>query len=131
MDPKQAIISIAAKKRLNSRGAKSHPCRSSCSASNQSDHVPSSIRTRALMPSWDWQMLAFLGGTPSCLSTDHSSSRSTESEAFVRSIQQAYSGVGFIRASSCRHRTTNITSTGEHFSRKTLCSSGRMSSRSK
>lgn len=43
-------MSIVAKKRLNSSSARFHPCRSSWTTSSQSVHVPSSIRTCALIP---------------------------------------------------------------------------------
>ena len=70
----------AAKKMLNSNGDSTHPCRSPCVTSNHSESSPSSIRTLARIPLWNWPMISIItGGTPARASTFHNSSRSTES----------------------------------------------------
>ena len=70
----------AAKKMLNSNGDSTHPCRSPCVTSNHSESSPSSMRTLARIPSWNWRMTSIItDGTPARASTFHNSSRSTES----------------------------------------------------
>ena len=76
----RTTFSTAAKKMLNSSGDNTHPCRSPCSTSNQSEQTPSSGRTRALIPSWNCQMTVIIcGGTPMRVSTCHRRGRSTVS----------------------------------------------------
>ena len=48
----RTTFSTAAKKMLDNSGDNTHPCRSHCFTSNQSEQTPSSGRTQALIPSW-------------------------------------------------------------------------------
>ena len=123
-----ATHSTTVKNMLNSSGASTHPyLLRSCPTSNLSEHFPSSNRTHACMPSWNWRMTAsILGGTPKRARTSHKRVRSTESYVLVRSIKHKYTGVSFFRASSCSRRTTNIMSTVERWGLNPHCSSGRM-----
>ncbi|CAB1105118.1 unnamed protein product [Ectocarpus sp. CCAP 1310/34] len=126
-----ATMSIAAKNKLNSSGARLHPCRRPWPTSNHSEYCPSSIRTCALMPSWKWRMTASIfGGTPKRRSTSHSRSRPTESYALVRSTKHANTAVLFFLASSWSRWMANSMSSVDRCGRKPLCSSGRMPSRS-
>ena len=127
-----ATRSTAVKKVLNSSGASTHPCcLRPCRTSNLSEHSPSSSRTHACIPSWNWRMTAsILGGTPKRARTSHKRLRSTESYALVRSIKHMYKGVSSFRASSCSRRTANIMSSVERWGLNQHCSSGKMFSRS-
>ena len=76
----RTTFSTAAKKMLNSSGDNTHPCRSPCSTSTQSEQTPSSGHTQALIPSWNCRMTAIIcGGTPMRVSTCHRRVRSTVS----------------------------------------------------
>ena len=70
--------------------------------------------------------LIIRGGTPKRASTSHSSTRSTETYAFARSIKQISSEILLVRPSSCSLRTTNIISVVECWARKPHCSSGKV-----
>ena len=84
----RTTVSTAAKKMLNNSGDSTHPCRTPCSTSNQSEQTPSSGRKQALMPSWNCRMTAIIrGGTPMRVSTCHRRVRSTVSYAFWRSMK--------------------------------------------
>ena len=77
----------AAKNMLNSSGDSTQPCRSPCVTSNHSECSPSSVRTRARIPSWNWRItVSIFDRTPRRVRTSHSSSRSTESYAFCSKI---------------------------------------------
>ena len=103
-----------------------------CSAANHPEHTLSSIRTHARMPSWNGRMIEIMFcGTSKRTSTIQRRVRSSESYALVRSIKHTYSGNRFFRASSCSRRITNIISVIEQFGRKPLCSSGKISTRSR
>ncbi|CAM9172057.1 unnamed protein product [Sphacelaria rigidula] len=109
----RAISSAAGKEILNSSGDNSHPCRSALMTSNHSESSPSSLRTRACMPSWNGRMTFTISpGMPARTSTRHKSSRSTESRAFGRSMKHMYSCILRCRSSSWRRRTTNSMSSG-------------------
>ena len=89
--------------------ASTHPCLRPCPTTNLSERSPSSNRTHACMPLWNWRITAsILGGMPKRARTSHIRVRSTESYALVRSIKHKYKGVSFFCANSCSHRTTNI-----------------------
>ncbi|CAB1118243.1 unnamed protein product [Ectocarpus sp. CCAP 1310/34] len=78
----------SAKKMLNSSWDSTHPCRTPCVTKNQSDSSPSSMRTRARIPSWNWRMTSIsFAGIPALASTFHSISRSTGSYAFFKSTK--------------------------------------------
>ena len=76
----RTAFSTTAKKMLNKSGDNTHPCRNPCSTSNQSEKTPSSGRTQALIPSWNYRMTAVIcGGTPMRVSTCHRRVQSTVS----------------------------------------------------
>ena len=117
--------SIVAKNTLNSSGESTHPCRSPCATSNHSEHRPSSLRTHALIPSWNWRITSIIcGGVPKRASTCQSSVRSTESYAFCRSMKHRNSGARAFLPNSCGLRTANIISVVERCGRNPHCSSG-------
>ena len=121
----RTTFSTAAKKMLNNIVDKTHPCRSPCSASNQSEQTPSSDRTQALIPSWNCRMTAIIcGGTPMRVSTCHRRVRSTVSYAFWRSIKNIKRDTPAFRPISFSLRTTNIMSVVERSGRNPHCSSG-------
>ena len=65
---------------LNSSGANTHPCQTPCSTPNISEHSPSSNRTHAPMPSWNWRMTpSILGGMQKRAKTVYLRMRSTDS----------------------------------------------------
>ena len=98
----------AEKSTLNSHGDSTQPCRNPCVSSNHSECSPSSVRTRARMPSWKMRViLSILVATPERVSTSHSSSRLAESYAFCRSMKHTYTGVSLCRPNSCNRGTTN------------------------
>ena len=112
-----ATRSTAVKNMLNNSGASTHPCLRPCPTSNLCERSPSSNRTHACIPSWNWRMTAsILDGTPKRARTSHKRVRSTESYALVRSINRKYKGVSFFRASSYCRRTTTVMSTAERWS---------------
>ena len=99
----------AAKKMLNNSGDSTHPCRSPCSTSNQSEQTPSSGCTQALILLWNcWMTAMICGGTPMRVSTCHSRVRSTVSYAFWRSMKHMKRDTPAFRPISCGLRTTNI-----------------------
>ena len=121
----RTTFSTAANKMLNNSGYNTHPCRSPCSTSNQSEHTPSSGRTQALIPSWNCRMTAIIcGGTPMRVSTCHKRVRSTVSDAFWRSTKHIKRDTPGFRLISCSLRTTNIMSLVERSGRNPHCSSG-------
>ena len=107
----RSTFSTAAKRMLNNIGDNTHPCRSPCSTSDQSEQTPSSGRTQALIPTWKCQMTAIIyGGTPMQVSTCHIRVRSTVSYAFWRSMKHMKRDTLAFRPISCSLRTTNIIS---------------------
>ena len=48
------------------RGDNTHPCRSLSVTSNHSDCSPSSVRTRARMPSWNWRIMVSILYADAC-----------------------------------------------------------------
>ena len=122
----RTTVSTAAKKMLNNSGDSTHPCRSPCFTSNQSEQKPSSGRTQqALIPSWNYWMTAIIcGGTPMRVSTCHRRVRSTVSYAFWRSMKHMKRDTPTFGPISCSLRTTNIMSVVERFGRNPHCSSG-------
>ena len=78
---------------LDSSGDSTRPSRSPSMTSNDSECSPSSVRTQARMPLWNWRMtVSILAGTPKPVNTCHSSCRSTESHAFSKSMKHIYKG---------------------------------------
>ena len=73
-----------------------------------------------------------LCGTPKRASTNQKRVRSTELYALVRSTKHTHNGICFFRANSCNRQITNVISVVrvERFGRKSLCSSGRIPTRS-
>ena len=121
----RTTVSTAAKKMLNNSGDSTHPYRSPCSISNQSEQTPSSGRTQVLIPSWNYWMTAIIcGGTPMRVSSCHRRVRSTVSYAFWRSMKYMKRDTPAFRPISCSLRTTNIMSAVERFGRNPHCSSG-------
>ena len=53
----------AAKNMLNSNGDSTHPCRSPSETSNHSEGLPSSMRTLARIPSWNWRRTSVITDT--------------------------------------------------------------------
>ena len=126
----RTTVSTAAKKMLNNSGDSTHPCRSPCSTSNQSEQTPSSGRTQALIPSWNcWMTAIICGGTPMRVSACHRRVRSTVSYALWRSMKHMKRGTPAFRPISCSLRTTNIMSVVERLGRNPHCSSGNTHSR--
>ena len=112
-------------KMLNNSGDSTHPCRSPCSTSNQSEQTPSSGRIQALNPYWKcWVTASICGGTPMQVSTYHRRVRSTVSYAFWRSIKHMKRDTPAFRPISCDLRTKNIISVVERSGRNLHCSSG-------
>ena len=124
----RTTVGAAAKEILNNSGNSTHPCRSPCSTSNQSQQTPSSGRTQALIPSWSGSMIAIICcGTPIRLSTCHRRVRSTGFYAFWRSMKHIKRDTPAFRSISCSLRTTNIMSVVERSSRNPHYPSGKYS----
>ena len=121
----RTTVSKTAKKMLNNSGDSTHPCRSSCSTSNQFKQTPSSGHTQALIPSWNcWMTAIICGGTPMRVSTCYKRVRSTVSYAFWRSMKHMKRYILAFRPVSCSLSTTNIMSVVERFGRNPHCFSG-------
>ena len=121
----RTTFSTAVKKMSKNSGDNTHPCRSHYSISNQSEHTPSSGRTQALIPSWNYRMTSTIcGGSPMRVSACHRKGRSTVSYAFWRSMKHMKRDTPAFRQISCRLRTTNIISVVERSGRNPHCSSG-------
>ena len=127
----EATFITPANKMLNTRGVSTNPWRRPRSTVNHPEHILSSSRTHARMPSWNSRTVEIMfGGTPKRTGTVQRRVRSTGSYPLVRSIKYTYNGNCFFRANSYSRRITNIISMVERFGRKPLCSSGRISTRS-
>ena len=110
---------------VNNSGDSTYPCHTPCSTSNQSEQMPSSGRTQALIPSWScWMTAIICGGTPMRVSTCHRRVPSTVSYAFWRSMKHMKRDTPASRPVSCSLRTINIMSMVERSGRNPHCSSG-------
>ena len=98
-----------AKKTLKRSGDSTHPCHNPWVTSNHSEYSPSSVRTRACMPSRNWRItVSIFYGTPKRASTTHNSARLTESYAFWRSIKHTYRGIFLARCSQSSHDKQHV-----------------------
>ena len=112
-------------KMLNNSGDSTHPCRSPCSTSNQSEQMPSAGCKQALIPSWNcWMTAIICGDTLMRVSTCHRRVRSTVSYAFWRSMKHMKRDTPAFRPIFCSLRTKNIMSVVERSNRNPHCSSG-------
>ena len=120
LNASSATRSIATKNKLDSSGESTHPWRSPYGTSNHFEHRPSSFRTHALIPSWNWRITSVIcGGTRKRASTCQS-----ESYAFCRSMKHRNRGTRAFLPNSCSFRTANIISVVERSRRNPHCSSG-------
>ena len=121
----RTTFSTAARKMFNNSGNNTHPCRSPCSTSNQSDQTPPLGRTQALISSRKFRVTAIINtGSPMRVSTCHKRVRSTVSYAFWRSMKHIKRDTPALRPIFCNLRTTNIVSMVERSGRKPHCFSG-------
>ena len=113
---KTTCITVA-RNTLHINGDSTHPCRSPCVTSNDSQCSPSSVRPQARLMLWNWRItFGMLADTPKRVSTCHSSSRSTESYAYCRSMEHMHKEI--FLSSSCNRRTTNSMSTVDRAGRR-------------